>query len=234
MRKGYLLIIMLLSQTFVAFSQGSLEIQPGYTLEDKVSTAGYLEFKANIKNISDVNVRVGVFRSIDSEVAGSENNFCWGTACYPPQVDTCTATQFLTPDAIDTTFVGDYTPKGNNGTSVITYCFYNEEDLADSVCHTVTFEVTTLSISEDFNDAEVDLYPNPVRDVMIFKYDLPVAGEYSLRVFNVIGNQVAQRNINGTTGNVAINANSLVPGVYFYKFMDGSKVLETKKFFVTR
>jgi hypothetical protein len=67
-------------------------------------------------------------------------------------------------------------------------------------------------------------YPNPFNPTTTIEYDLPTLGEVSIRVFNVIGNEVAVLvNTVQNPGRKAISfdASGLATGVYFYRLQAG-------------
>jgi len=74
-------------------------------------------------------------------------------------------------------------------------------------------------------------YPNPFNPSTTISYQLPIAGQASLKVFDVLGNEVALLiNEEKPAGSyeVNFNASKLSSGFYFYKLQAGSFV-ETKK-----
>ena len=74
-------------------------------------------------------------------------------------------------------------------------------------------------------------YPNPFNPVTTIKYSIPETGNVSLKVYDILGNEVAALvNEEKTQGvySVTFDATNLSSGVYFYKLQSGSYV-ETKK-----
>jgi photosystem II stability/assembly factor-like uncharacterized protein len=79
-------------------------------------------------------------------------------------------------------------------------------------------------------------YPNPFNPGTVIRYQLPVASQISIKVFNVLGNEIATLvNDYKPAGNynVDFNAANLSSGVYFYSLTAGS-FTETKKFILLR
>lgn len=92
-------------------------------------------------------------------------------------------------------------------------------------------EKPTAIIPTDFQLAQN--YPNPFNPSTVISYQLPAAGHVSLKVYDVLGNEVATLvNEFQQAGNYnsTFNTNSakLSSGVYFYKLQSGSFV-QTKK-----
>jgi hypothetical protein len=74
-------------------------------------------------------------------------------------------------------------------------------------------------------------YPNPFNPSTTIEYSIPQSGLVTLKVFNVLGKEVATL-VNGQNdaGNhtVEFNASALNSGVYFYK-IESDNFVETKK-----
>jgi hypothetical protein len=78
-------------------------------------------------------------------------------------------------------------------------------------------------------------YPNPFNPSTVINYSIPVNGLVSLKVFNVLGQEVATLvNEMQTVGNykATFNANSLSSGVYFYKIEAGNFTSVKKMMFL--
>jgi hypothetical protein len=68
-------------------------------------------------------------------------------------------------------------------------------------------------------------YPNPFNPTTVINYQLPVTGSVSLKVYDVIGREVATLvNEQKDAGNyqVTFNASNLASGMYFYRLQAGS------------
>ncbi|MCS7211837.1 MAG: T9SS type A sorting domain-containing protein [Chloroherpetonaceae bacterium] len=79
-------------------------------------------------------------------------------------------------------------------------------------------------------------YPNPVNPSTTIRYALPTAAMVSLKVYDVLGREVAtlvsERQAAGEYA-VPFNATGLASGVYFYRLQAGSYV-ETKKMMLAK
>jgi hypothetical protein len=66
-------------------------------------------------------------------------------------------------------------------------------------------------------------YPNPFNPGTIMEFDLPIACEWKLEIFNILGNKVTEWNNYGEAGRVTVNwdASHYASGVYFYRLTAG-------------
>jgi hypothetical protein len=74
-------------------------------------------------------------------------------------------------------------------------------------------------------------YPNPFNPTTVINYSIAKAGNVTLKVYNVLGEEVATL-VNGyqaaNTYNVNFNASDLASGVYIYQLRSGSDVVSKK------
>jgi hypothetical protein len=79
-------------------------------------------------------------------------------------------------------------------------------------------------------------YPNPFNPSTSISWQLPVSGHVSLKVYDIIGNEVATLvNEEKPAGNyeISFGASGLSSGVYFYK-LTANEFVETKKMILLR
>jgi hypothetical protein len=78
-------------------------------------------------------------------------------------------------------------------------------------------------------------YPNPFNPTTTISYQLPVASEVSLKVYDVLGREVVVL-VNGRQAagsyNIMLNGAGLSSGVYFYRLQAGSFVATKKMMLV--
>ncbi len=122
----------------------SLSSGPAMTVVGGYSQA-LVQASITITNTGAATLTLGVERQIISEVAGSENNICFGAGCYPPNVSIAPTPITLAANAVDTSFLGDYSPNGQAGITRIRYAFYDVDGLgvaADTAYVTITFDAS--------------------------------------------------------------------------------------------
>jgi hypothetical protein len=87
---------------------------------------------------------------------------------------------------------------------------------------------TSFSLSQN--------YPNPFNPATTIKYDLPQNSDVTLKVYDVLGKEVAtlvNENQSAGTYTVKFNANNFASGIYFYRISAGS-FTQTKKFILMK
>ena len=74
-------------------------------------------------------------------------------------------------------------------------------------------------------------YPNPFVTTTSLTFRLPEPADITLRVYNSLGREVAtvvEGNFGAGTHTTVFNANNLPDGMYFYKLVTGSEVIQKK------
>ena len=100
--------------------------------------------------------------------------------------------------------------------------------------------VTPVGISNNIELADsyslMQNYPNPFNPVTVISYNIPVSGNVSLKVFDMLGREVRSLVNNFvTSGSYSVNfdGSSLSSGIYFYKLeadgISGQKFVSTKR-----
>ncbi len=77
-------------------------------------------------------------------------------------------------------------------------------------------------------------YPNPFNPKTIINYELPVSGQVSLKVYNILGMEVASLVNQGTTSAAGIHTiefdgSNLSSGIYFYSLSVDGNLVDIKK-----
>jgi PKD repeat protein len=78
---------------------------------------------------------------------------------------------------------------------------------------------------------ELDVYPNPVKDVLKIKFGNPVEGNIQIGIMNIAGKSVYSQSINADgLIQTEVNVNQLNPGIYFLRIMNGKNRIADRKF----
>jgi photosystem II stability/assembly factor-like uncharacterized protein len=107
----------------------------------------------------------------------------------------------------------------------------------------ITYSVTTVTGNNQISSeipskfGLTQNYPNPFNPVTMIKYDIAKASNVSLKVYDVLGNEVAlvvSGNLSAGKYAADFNASKLASGIYFYSLIvDGQKV-DTKKMMLVK
>ncbi|MCB0748978.1 MAG: T9SS type A sorting domain-containing protein [Ignavibacteriae bacterium] len=94
---------------------------------------------------------------------------------------------------------------------------------------TVAVEQISNNIPKNFSLEQN--YPNPFNPTTNIQFSIPVAGKYTLKVYNLLGQEVANllnQQVAAGTHNVTFDATELTSGVYAYS-ISGNNFNQTKK-----
>lgn len=217
------------------FAQGSLQLQNPPTVVFGNTAAAVQQATFPVVNTSSQSVNVKVARKIISEVTGSENNFCWGINCYPPNVSVSPDDVAIASNQTNNSFVADYTNNGYVGNTTIRYSFFKTTGSPDSVHATIQYRVTSpTGISKDqaANDMIGLPGPNPANEMTAIPYNLPAGTKNAkLRILNAIGGLVKEISLEKQGAAIVITSN-LPNGVYFYNLQVDGRPVSTKKLIV--
>lgn len=179
-----------------------------------------------------------VRRKVIQEVAGSENNFCWGVNCYPPFVSVSPDPETIAAGATNNSFIADYSPWGHPGITIVRYTFFRATNATDSVHVTLRFDATaaTMGTKKDINGNTVSLdapKPNPANELTTIGFNVPANSRNNkLRIFNAIGGLVKEVALSSGQGSAIVTTSNLANGVYFYTLQVDGRSVETKKLIV--
>lgn len=120
-----------------------------------------------------------------------------------------------------------YDPISINSTP--TYSWLGRGNQSNTYQTMLWFDVWTVGVAENGVQPESytlsQNYPNPFNPTTVISYSVPVKSEVTLKVFNLLGQEVATL-VNGVQNmgahQVNFNANNLTSGVYFYTIKAGS------------
>jgi len=99
--------------------------------------------------------------------------------------------------------------------------------------HGVSGNPTVVAVPATF--ALNRAYPNPARTQATINFQLPKAGAYSMKVYNIAGQMVRTISGNGSAGinTVNLSTRNMANGVYFYNLSAGGNTA-TRKLTVVR
>jgi hypothetical protein len=220
------------------FAQNSLTLPSiddfvwGSINDNLIQAEGTVE---NTNGSSPIDVRVERI-TIDT-VPGTQNYFCW-EQCYEPPTSISPTAMTINPGQRIEQFYADYKPNGIAGISTLAYCFYDDNNQADSVCVTIRFSASPVGIQDVFlgNQSGIsESYPNPAKSVAKINYALSAGWQHAeLKIYSMLGAQFREINLLEDQGTLKLNVSDLPSGMYFYTLMVDDKNIATKKMLVTK
>ncbi|HDZ59096.1 MAG TPA: T9SS type A sorting domain-containing protein [Ignavibacteriales bacterium] len=196
-------------------------------------------FEFEIVNISNVEQTVFEVRTINDLPPNWVSSLCFGQNCFPPSFDSVATTpDFNTPPLapgdtlLSSLHVTALVNDGIANVQIQAGTFHNPNDRI-----TIDFEATTLPVSVDGEKTLpgqyflAQNYPNPFNPSTKIKFGLKDASVVSLKVYDILGNEVATLiNEFRDAGDYEVNFNSvhLSSGIYFYK-LTANGFAETRK-----
>lgn len=109
-----------------------------------------------VTNTSANPIEVKVVREEISMTPGTSHQFCWASACFPPDTDTSTTAETIPPGATSHEFSGHLSPSGTFGLSLIKYTFFDINNPSDAVSIVVVYN-SMFSVTCEAGDS---IHPN--------------------------------------------------------------------------
>ena len=190
-----------------------------------------------ITNNSATAVDVKCERTIVYLAPGHGTNFCWDV-CYDTTIDISVNALAVAAGDTAENFYGDYEANGIAGVSTIKYCFYNQQNSADSICYIAYFNASATSVESMVFGDENKLstaFPNPATGTTKITYSLKNdARSGKILVHNMLGALVKTIELKEKFATLEIPLAELQSCIYFYSMEVDSKTIATKKLVVTR
>lgn len=188
-----------------------------------------------VKNACETPMQnIFVRRTVNEEVSGSMNSFCFGINCYGPTTNESTVPVEIAAGVTDKSFYGDYTPNGNGGSTSITYEFFDNVTFGVPVSAktTVIYKISAMGI-DDNQLVFKGPFPNPASQNASFEYNIPSGYTHTkLIVRDMLGVEVISTQLDDKNGKKTIDVSNLASGIYFYTLKSGNKILLSKKLIV--
>ena len=213
-----------------------------YICETAPNDWGEIELKMQLRNLTDKALEVVVEKEYVKIVDGTSNTFCWGSCLGPDGF--VTRPVIMEPFAVsgdgelsfhyqvDPTYSGDEASY-LVGTSMLKYYAYPADDPSVKTCIEIWFAYGASNIDENkinFSHA----YPNPASSVVRFNYQLPSAGNVSVSVYNLLGQEVLSQQLGALQGQAVLSVADLTEGIYFCNLKVDGRAVKTEKFVVKK
>ena len=188
-----------------------------------------------VRNLSSSDIDVMVTKEVIEDLDGTDVSFCWGS-CYSSETVT-------SPRPV---IVGGGT-LSDEDLSLHVYFF--------DVVGKVVVRLTVFDGAQPDNKVSVNIivandgtgvaekqqkgtlghaYPNPASSVVCFNYDVSMADNAVVSVYNLLGQEVMSERLNSTHGQASFSVADLNEGIYFCKLMVNGRVMKTEKFIVKK
>lgn len=188
----------------------------------------------DVKNISNAVMDVMCVKEVIEEIDGTVNVFCWGSQCYPPNVDTSGTATTIEAQAVSYEFSGEYSPYGLAGITKVKYTFYDVSNPDDNVAVIINYDA--FDPNSVFENAELyklsKAYPNPANNTVSVDYDLRDIPNARIAFFNLLGSKVSEIELSKSIGTLTINTTDFTEGIYFYSLLIENKASQTQKLIV--
>jgi hypothetical protein len=242
MKRAGLFSVLFLGCT-IAFSQSLSLVYEGNSIPGNhqliiqgPATGDEMVVGVDVTNNASVALTVLVKKVENYLITGSVNTFCWAGLCYAPNVYVSPLSTIIPAGGTTAPgeFSGHYNPNANPGQSSISYVFFDQNNVNDSVMVTILFTTVTTGltshISENFNLSNP--YPNPANNFTSFDYQLSEPAESSLKVYSLIGSLVKEIDISSVEGTLRIETRDFEEGFYFYVLSAGNNEIKSGRFIV--
>ncbi|MGM0567215.1 MAG: T9SS type A sorting domain-containing protein, partial [Bacteroidota bacterium] len=187
--------------------------------------------RVNIRNDDEIPIDIKVRRVENSLIPETDNYFCWG-ACFGSSVDTSTISLTIEPGEVSEEFYGDYLHEGHEGTSSVSYYFYDERNPENETGIEIHYKVESTGIEDLDAIKELQVFPVPADRFLKFRINWKQNPENAqINIFDRTGKVILTKPVDNAQ-ETKINTAKLKNGIYFYSITEQNKVIATDKFVV--
>ena len=191
----------------------------------------------DIKNTSASTITVECQKTNLTLPLGAASFYCFAGNCYSSSSTNPSSSAVLAPgqqisfaNSDTDAHSGYYDAYGASGVAEVQYCFYDVNNPTDQTCVIITYDCTTTTGINDFNElSEIsDFYPNPANGLTHFTFNGTKA---QLKIIDILGNEVKVLQLE-EPGIKKIDLTDMSKGIYFGKLVINNKVTTIKKLIV--
>jgi hypothetical protein len=230
MRK-IILFILVLGQISFAVAQ-SLTVTGGTSFTGDLVTQ--ISNHLDIKNTSANTITVECQKTNLNVPLGGESFYCFAGNCYSASSTSPSSSAVLAPgqqfsfaNSDADAHSGYYDAYGASGIAEVQYCFYDVNNPSDETCVTITYECSSATGVNDFNELTKmsEFYPNPSNGLTHFTFNGTKA---QLKIIDILGNEIKVLQLE-ESGIKKIDLTDMSKGIYFGKLVINNKVTTIKK-----
>jgi len=233
MRK-IILFILVLGQISFAVAQ-SLVVTGGTSFTGNL--VDQITNHLDVKNTSSNTITVECQKTNLVLPVGAESFYCFAGNCYgaaqttPSDIaDLAPGQQFSFANSDTDAHSGYYNAYNASGIAEVQYCFYDVNNPSDRTCVTITYECSSATGVNNFNELTKisEFYPNPANGLTHFTFNGTKA---QLKIIDILGNEIKVIQLEGP-GVKKIDLTDMSKGIYFGKLLRNNKVATIKKLIV--
>ena len=189
-----------------------------------------------LRNLTSDDLNVLVKKEVIDDLEGVMNFFCWGM-CFGP--DTYVSPNPVTVAANSVTEEGalSFHAMFNDdvfGKVLVKFSAYDERHPEDRVTINVVFNKSGVGVREAVAVHFGHAYPNPASSVVNFDYNINAGDRASVSVYNLLGQEVRNQQVNSLQGRLSVSVADLNEGIYFCKLFVNGCAVKTEKFLVKK
>jgi len=186
-----------------------------------------------VVNFTEEIVDVKVRKIIEDTIDGTENAFFWDLEYGVEQYESAAVAMASLKTFYD--FRGFYWPYNEEGTSTITYVYFDVLDPDHKVSLTIEYTAEDTQGFEE-EDALADFshaFPNPANSMVNFEYELsPDVQEARIVISNLLGTTIREIPVSKENGSITIDVSDLTEGLYLYSVIINDRSKLTRKLVV--
>jgi hypothetical protein len=206
--------VSLMRAQIIAFSNDTT-VANGYSNDYEIIANCYID---NLTNTDQTIVWKRITNNLSN---GWTSSVCDKNACWSYNTDTKT---FILPASRSEKLNINFYPNNNIGNGTVEIIAFVQGDSSNTVIRGL-FKASaeqSTSISNVKKNFIVNVYPNPVKDIMMIK-GLPDNQNFKLEIYSILGTKVSSYNLTAGTsqgGTYEIDLLDLPKGVYMIRILD--------------
>jgi len=235
MRKIILFILALAQMSFIFAQSLVVTGNTSFTGDLVTQIAHHLD----IKNTSVNTITIECQKTNLTLPSGGASFYCFAGNCYSSSSTNPSSSAVLAPgqeisfnnSPPDTdAHSGYYDAFGALGIAEVQYCFYDVNNTTDETCVTITYDCSSATGINDFNElSEIsNFYPNPANSLTHFTFK---GRKAQLKIIDILGNEVKVIQLE-ESGIKTIDLTDMSKGIYFGKLVINNKATIIKKLIV--
>jgi hypothetical protein len=165
---------------------------------------------------------------------GHQKFFCFGAFCWDVSTTTSPLPTTINPGE-SAALSADCIPNNIEGTSYVTYQFYDQSGSSDTFSLSFTYTFTPVGVPE-VNASKYTLAqasPNPATNFTAINYNYAQGKDASLVFHNLLGSVVKEIKLNARQNTLVIPVSDFPSGIYIYSLVIDGKPAASKKLVVS-